>query len=126
MGIWQIKSKRKSTGGLLHTSALKRKHAVGSNQIKTTISDSKVKVVRTKGGNTKTKVVSSLTINLIDKKTGKAKEVKILDVLENKANPHFIRQKLLTKGAVVKTDAGKVKITSRPAQDGVVNGVVVE
>ncbi|MCK4550975.1 MAG: 30S ribosomal protein S8e, partial [Candidatus Aenigmarchaeota archaeon] len=48
------------------------------------------------------------------------------DVLENKANPHFIRQKLLTKGAVVKTDAGKVKITSRPAQDGVVNGVVVE
>ena len=126
MGIWQTKSKRKSTGGLLHTPTLKRKHAVGSNQIKTIIGDSTVKVVRTKGGNTKTKVVSSLTVNLIDKKTGKAKKVKILDVLENKANPHFIRQKLLTKGAVVKTDAGKVKITSRPAQDGVVNGVVVE
>ncbi len=126
MGIWQTKSKRKSTGGLLHTSALKRKHAVGSNQIKTTIADTNVKVVRIKGGNTKAKVVSSPTINLIDKKTGKAKKVKILDVLENKANPHFVRQKLLTKGAVVKTEAGKVKITSRPAQDGVVNGVVVE
>ncbi|MCK5473933.1 MAG: 30S ribosomal protein S8e [Candidatus Aenigmarchaeota archaeon] len=126
MGIWQTKSKRKSTGGLLHTSALKRKHATGSNQIKTIIGDLSVKVVRTKGGNAKAKVVSSSTVNLIDKKTGKAKKVKILDVLENKANPHFVRQKLLTKGAVVKTDAGKVKITSRPAQDGVVNGVVVE
>jgi small subunit ribosomal protein S8e len=32
---------------------------------------------------------------------------------------------ILSKGAFVKTQIGDAKITSRPAQDGIVNGVLV-
>jgi len=33
---------------------------------------------------------------------------------------------ILTKGAIVETELGKVKITSRPGQDGVLNGVLIQ
>ena len=50
----------------------------------------------------------------------------ILTVLENSANTHFVRRNIVTKGAVVETEIGKVKITSRPGQKGIVNGVLIE
>ena len=126
MGVWQIKSKRKLTGGLITATVPKRKHSTGSNFLKATIGAIKTKVVRTKGGNTKAKIVTANAVNITDKKTGKTKSVAIESVVENKANKHFIRQNLLTKGAIVKTASGNVKITSRPTQHGVVNGIIVE
>ncbi|NOR85115.1 30S ribosomal protein S8e [archaeon] len=126
MGIWQIKSKRKLTGGLITATVPKRKHSTGNNFLKVIIGENKTKVVRIKGGNVKVKAVAANTVNITDKKTGKTKNVGIEAVIENKANPHFIRQKLITKGAIVKTSVGNVRITSRPAQHGVVNGIVVE
>ena len=33
---------------------------------------------------------------------------------------------ILTKGAFVETNLGKVKITSRPGQDGNMNGILIE
>ncbi|MFH1511592.1 MAG: 30S ribosomal protein S8e, partial [Candidatus Woesearchaeota archaeon] len=32
---------------------------------------------------------------------------------------------IITKGTIVDTDKGKVRITSRPGQDGTLNGVLV-
>jgi ribosomal protein S8E len=53
-----------------------------------------------------------------------------MDVVENKANKQFVRQKILTKGATVKIllDGKEVtaKITSRPGQSGQVSGVIVK
>ena len=46
-------------------------------------------------------------------------------VLKNDANPNYIRRNILTKGAVVDTDKGHVKITSRPGHDGILNGVAL-
>ena len=40
---------------------------------------------------------------------------------ENKANQHYVRRSILTKGAVIKTEIGDARITNRPGQDGVIN-----
>jgi len=54
------------------------------------------------------------------------KKVKVLDVVETPENPQYAKFKIISKGTVVKTELGLVKITSRPGQDGVLNGVLVE
>ncbi|MFH0922855.1 MAG: 30S ribosomal protein S8e [Candidatus Micrarchaeota archaeon] len=57
---------------------------------------------------------------------GKVKKIKITNVLESPANRHYARENIITKGAVVNTEAGKARITSRPGQDGTVNAVLIE
>ena len=57
-------------------------------------------------------------------KDGKMKKVAIKRVVES-YNTEYIRMNIITKGAVVETEVGKVKVTNRVGQDGVVNGVLV-
>jgi len=57
---------------------------------------------------------------------GKVKRVRIKNVLENPADRHYARENIITKGAVVETEAGKARITSRPGQDGVANAVLIK
>jgi small subunit ribosomal protein S8e len=75
---------------------------------------------RARGGKRKTKIKKALFVNVVTK-TG-VKKVKIMGVLES-PNPEFVRQNVITKGAVLNTEIGKVKVTNRVGQDGVVNGV---
>lgn len=63
-------------------------------------------------------------INVADKQ-GKTTSTDILNVIENPANPNLVRRNIITKGTVVETKLGKVKITSRPGQEGSVNGVLL-
>ena len=63
-------------------------------------------------------------INVADKQ-GKTTSTDILNVIENPANPNLVRRNIITKGTVVETKLGKVKITSRPGQEGSVNGVLI-
>ena len=64
--------------------------------------------------------------NLVDPKTGKAEKVKILSVKENKANIHFVRMNVITKGAIIETDLGQARVTSRPGQEGNVNAILIK
>jgi small subunit ribosomal protein S8e len=57
---------------------------------------------------------------------GKVKKVKITNVLESPANRHYARENIITKGAILETEAGKARVTSRPGQDGTVNAVLLE
>ena len=61
---------------------------------------------------------------LTDKK-GKTTKTQILNVIENAANPHLVRRNIITKGAIVETKLGKVKVTSRPGQEGMISGMLV-
>jgi small subunit ribosomal protein S8e len=65
-------------------------------------------------------------INVSDPKEKKTKTVKIMEVLEHRDNIHYTRMGVITKGCVVKTELGKVKVTSRPTQDGMINGILIE
>jgi small subunit ribosomal protein S8e len=48
------------------------------------------------------------------------------NVLETPSNRFLARQNIITKGTIVETELGKVKITNRPTQEGIVNGILVE
>ena len=65
-------------------------------------------------------------INVLDPKNNKVQVVEIMGVLENTANIQFVRRNIINKGAMVETNLGTVKVTSRPGQHGMVNGVLVE
>jgi SSU ribosomal protein S8E len=50
----------------------------------------------------------------------------IKNVVENPANPHYVRRNIINKGAVLETNMGKIKVTSRSGQNGALNGVLLE
>ncbi|MFH1977732.1 MAG: 30S ribosomal protein S8e [Candidatus Aenigmatarchaeota archaeon] len=126
MPKWNLKSKRKTTGGLMKKIRKKKKRDRGSEFLATRISKKTTKIVRGRGGNEKRKLLSVEKVNLVDKKTKKSHVTNILSVESNPANIHYVRRNVVTKGAIVKTELGSVRITSRPGQHGVVNGVLVE
>lgn len=77
---------------------------------------------RGRGANRKNRLKKALYVNAVTDKG--MKKAKILGVVES-PNPEYVRQNVITKGAVLNTDIGKVKVTNRVGQDGVVNGVKV-
>ena len=123
---YQGKSIRKATGGRLKSSRGKRKFELGRDIVQPVIGVESTKVVSTMGSGTKVKVLKGELFNVTDPKSGKTQKVKMTTEVGNPANKNYIRRNILTKGAVVSTDAGKAKITSRPGQHGTVNGVLVE
>jgi small subunit ribosomal protein S8e len=56
----------------------------------------------------------------------KIKNVKIKNVLETPSNRFLARQNVITKGTIVETEIGNVKITNRPTQEGVLNGILLK
>jgi small subunit ribosomal protein S8e len=47
-------------------------------------------------------------------------------VIQNGADTNYVRRNIVTKGAIVETDIGQVKVTSRPGMHGVVSGILLE
>lgn len=126
MGISQSKSRRSPTGARHIDYRKKKQHEQGRMPVLTKIGELFRKSIRTIGGNRKSKLLAEQTINAFDPKSKKAVKAKMTTVVENKANRNFIRRNILTKGTVVDTDKGKVKITNRPGQEGTLNGIIVE
>ncbi|MFA5049658.1 MAG: 30S ribosomal protein S8e [Candidatus Micrarchaeia archaeon] len=56
---------------------------------------------------------------------GVVKKTKILAVLESQI-PDYVRRNIITRGAIVNTEMGKVRITNRVGQDGIINGTIVK
>ena len=54
------------------------------------------------------------------------KKATIKNVAETPSNRFLARQNIITKGTIVETDLGKVKITNRPTQEGAVNGILIK
>lgn len=126
MAMWHLRSKRKPTSGKLKRLRKKRKADAGSRFLELRIGKAKKKSDRVMGGARKTRLMSSEKANVSNPKTGKVAVTKILSVEENHANPHYVRRNILTKGAVIKTEAGLARVTSRPGQEGIVNAVLIE
>lgn len=125
MVISHAKSLRKPSGGRFKIFRKKRQYETGSLPTFPRPGVTKLNVLKTMGGNIKVKSLSVEFANVIDPKTKKAFKAKIQIVTDNPANRFFIRRNILTKGAIIQTDKGKAKITSRPGQDGTVNAVLM-
>jgi small subunit ribosomal protein S8e len=123
---WQGESVRKVTGGRRRPAAMKRRTEIGLAPADTHIGEDRARIIRTTGGNEKVRALRASVANVTDPKNGVTKKVKIETVEKNTANPNYVRRNLLTKGAVIKTEIGHARITSRPGQDGIINALLVE
>jgi small subunit ribosomal protein S8e len=121
----QARSKRKYTGKKYRYFRKKRKRELERPRIDTEIGQEKKKKQRVMGGNFKLKLFATQYINITDPGTNKTKKVRILGFEENLASKDLNRRHVLTKGAVVETELGNARVTSRPGQDGVLNGILV-
>jgi small subunit ribosomal protein S8e len=122
---WQGKIGRKSTGGKLILARGKRKYETGREASDTTIADNRKKRVETLGGNFKMRLMRGNMATVADPKSGTTKRAKIETVTSNKANQHYTRRNIVTKGAIIKTELGEAMVTNRPGQDGVINAVLL-
>ena len=126
MAIWHTGSKRKRTSGKFRRNSKKKKAQIGREFAETTLGEHKVVEERVRGGNHKSKLKRSKSVNLNDPDSGETEQVEIKGVVENEANPNFVRRDILTKGTVIETEKGKARITSRPGQNGILNAVLVD
>ena len=118
----QFRSKRKVSGKKYVAFRKKRVSDLGGLSALTHIGSKRVKVKRVMGANSKRQLLSDEVVYIADgNKTIKAK---IEGVSLNPANINYTRRNIITKGAILETELGYVKVTSRPGQDGQINGVI--
>ena len=90
----------------------------------TRVSDKEMKkTIRKRGGSKEIKLKKALNVNVLGEKG--IKKAKILGVLDSH-NPEYVRRNIITKGATLNTDIGKVKVTNRVGHDGMVNGILIK
>ena len=126
MVISQHRSKRKPSGGRYRSPLSKKLHNLGRLPTNTKLGVHKTTCLRVRGGHLKDKVLVAGFANVVNLKDKTFQKVKIKTVTENKANRHYVRRNIITKGAIIETEIGKARVTSRPGQDGIVNAVLIE
>ncbi len=120
----QGRSTRKRTGGRLRPNHKKKKHELGGEPTETQVGDGKLKFVDKRGNTKKIRAIEADTASVAT--DGDVVAAEIENVAENDSNPNYARRNIITKGAILETSEGRVRVTSRPGQDGQVNGVLVE
>jgi len=125
MALWQGKAKRKPSGGRLSPHRSKKRSEIGRELQQAKIGGVTKKTARARGGGRKDRLLRTEQVSVTDSKSGKSFTSKILEVIENTANPNYVRQNIITKGSIIETEKGKAKVTSRPGQHGVVNAVLI-
>ena len=126
MAQWHGISRRKPSGGRRVRARGKRSTEISTEKQLPLIGESKKKIYRRTGGNTLVRVLAADKVSINNPKTGKTTLGTIENVVENESDPNYVRRNVLVKGAIIETDKGRVKITSRPGKDGVINGVLLE
>ena len=126
MAISHGKSTRTASGARHISSRGKRKSELGRDSAETKIGEKKLRKIRTRGGNEKLRLAIDNKINVTDPKNNKTILAEVINVVENQANPNYVRRNIITKGAIVETSKGNAKVTSRPGQDGVINGILIK
>ncbi len=122
---WHLRSKTKKTGGKKKRSRDKKLYEIGSDPALTRVSEERrAKMKRGLGGKIKIGLLRANTANLVEGKN--TARVRILEVVENKADKQFPRRNIITKGAIIRTEKGLARVTNRPGQEGVVNAVLIE
>ncbi|MBI5389901.1 30S ribosomal protein S8e [Candidatus Woesearchaeota archaeon] len=126
MGYSQRRARLKPSGARYKKDRKKKLFEQGRTPVLTRIGEHHATPVRTLGGNIKKiKLYEEQVVNVLGKDNKSMGNVKIKTVVGNPANSNFVRRNIMTKGTIVETEKGKVRITSRPSQHGVLNGVLV-
>ena len=115
----------KVTGGRRHPARSRRKYEM-DRYPNESVTGAQVTITRRVRGNNKKTALK--TIDFVNLATGdsKVKKIKILKVLENSTNNDYQRRGIITKGAILETEAGKCRVVSKPGQTGIVNAVLIK
>lgn len=119
-----MKKGKKITGGRYIKSSKKKAYEIPGQKRAVKLGEEKKKSKKIRGGKTKKVVFETKVVNV--KTDGKTQKIEIKNVLQTPSNRFLARQNILTKGTIIETEKGKVKITNRPSQEGMVNGILIE
>jgi len=129
MAKWHGISRRKPSGGRLKRPNRyrgKRKTEVASEEQLAYVGEADArKNYRKRAGLQTVRLLAVNQVN-VNTKDGKTIKATVKNVVGNDADPNYVRRNIVTKGAVLETDKGLVRVTSRPGMHGVVSGVLVE
>lgn len=125
MALWQGRSNRKITGGRYRPLRKKLRREISRELQFTGIGTRRAKQIRTMGNNRKVALLADQIANVMNPESHTSKRAKVLSVVVNPSNPNYVRRNIVTRGAIVETDAGYARITSRPGQVGILNAVLV-
>jgi small subunit ribosomal protein S8e len=117
-------SVRRRTGGRRRPKRKKRKHELGRAPAETEVDDPRIRTIDSRGNVEKRRALALNAASVAD--GGETTEARIEDVVENPANPNYVRRNIVTKGAIIETSEGRARVTSRPGQNGQVNAVLIE
>lgn len=119
------RSESKRTGGRRRPNRDKRKHEAGRFAAETELGDTVLRTIDARGGTEKVRALQADTAS-VTAGDGETVHAAIEGVVENRADPNYARRNIITKGAIIDTDAGQARVTSRPGQDGQVNAVLLD
>lgn len=114
---------RKISGGRYIPYRKKKSREIAGQKRIIKLGTEKIKTKKGRGGNRKVFLLGAKKINIQEK--GKSKKLEIKNVLETPSNRFLARQNVITKGTIVLTEQGKVRVTNRPTQEGVINGILI-
>ena len=115
----------KITGGRRRPMRIRRKYEMDRYPNEAIIGKH-ITVTRTvRGGAKKSALKTTDFVNLASP-DAKTVRTKILKVLENPTNSDYQRRGIITRGAILETEAGNCRVVSRPGQDGAVNAILVK
>jgi small subunit ribosomal protein S8e len=117
---------RKLTGGRKVALRGRRKFEIDRYPNEAIAGSTQIVTRRTRGDNVKAAFKTAEFANVVDQEAKKVTKSKILKVAKNPANRDYERRGVISKGAVIETEAGTARVVSRPGQDGVVNAVLVK
>jgi small subunit ribosomal protein S8e len=118
-------AKRKATGGRTKPSRGRRAYERDGYAMEPLVGPAKSRTLRKRGGKMSPGIVSSDVANVSDG-SGKTVKSKIVRVTRSPANRDYERRGVITRGAVIETEAGEAVVTSKPTDDGVVNAVLTK
>ncbi len=111
----------KGTGGRRGRRSDKKLRFVGGTFTATRVGAKDIRQLKgARGNGIRIKLKAAHFVNVLTRDG--MRKAGIRTVLETPDNRHHARQNIITKGAVIDTEIGKVKVTNRVGQDGVVNG----
>ncbi|MFW6230477.1 MAG: 30S ribosomal protein S8e [Nanoarchaeota archaeon] len=126
MVVSHYRSRMSESGSIYKSYRGRRRSELGSVPVLTKVDARKTKTQRTRGGNSKTRLLSENSANVYNPKTKKYEQLEMEGVVESPADINYVRRNIMVKGTVVKTSKGNARITNRPGQEGTINAVLIE
>ncbi|HET6798938.1 MAG TPA: 30S ribosomal protein S8e [Nitrososphaeraceae archaeon] len=117
---------RKVSGGRKVALRGRRKFEIDRYPNEATLGPLDIVSRKVRGRNIKTAFKAVDFANITDPASNKTIRAKIIRVSKNNANKDYERRGVISKGAVLETEAGLARVLSRPGQHGTVNAIAIK